>query len=411
MTVVAPTKFNHLSAQFRENPYPIYTYLRNAEPVHRGLTGSWVISRYQDVHQILRDSRFRVDDLPERIQDKGRKYLQVGNLDALAQTISKWLFFLEPPDHTRLRQVLNLSFSQAQIEKLKPFIQEKAHLLLSHHLRSGSIDIVMDFAAPLAANTIGYILGITEQEFDQLNQWAYSLFSVFDQPMSLQGYQKQNQAAMGFKAYMSDLISQKESDPDAGLISQLIHLQAAEGKPSLTKDEVLSLSIMLFIVAQQTTKALIGNSVLALLHYPDKIDEIRSYPDRIPAAVEELLRYDTPIQIIGRHVIEPVEIRGQMIQTGETVLLCLGSANRDPEEYPNPDQLDFTRTNNKLPFGGGMHLCLGVYLARIQGQMAIQSLVETLLDCTLATQTLPWLNNSGIRGLRSLPIAFRTHSA
>jgi cytochrome P450 len=368
-----------------------------------------VITRYQDVHQILRDSRFRVDDLPERIQEKGRKYLQVGNLDALAHTISKWLFFLEPPDHTRLRKILNLSFSQAQLEKLRPLIQEKAALLLSHYLHTRSIDIVMDFAAPLAANTIGYLLGIPEKEFDQLNQWAYSLFSVFDQPMSLQGYQKQNQAAMEFKAYMSGLIEQKEDTPDSGLISQLIHLKAADEKPGLTRDEVLSLSIMLFIVAQQTTKALIGNSVLALLNYPDKIAEIGAYPDRIPAAVEELLRYDTPIQIIGRHVIAPVVIQGETIQAGETVLLCLGSANRDPEEYPNPDQLDFTRTNNKLPFGGGMHLCLGVYLARIQGQVAIQSLVEPLLDSRLAIDPpLPWLNNSGIRGLRSLPITLRS---
>ncbi|MEQ9484270.1 cytochrome P450 [Coleofasciculus sp. F4-SAH-05] len=398
-------RFNPFQPEFHQNPYPTYEYLRREDPIHRSFLNAWVITRYEDVEAILKDTRFCVDDLPERLIQKSH-YLKQGNLDPLAQTIHNWLFFLEPPDHTRLRGLVSKDFSPVTVEGMRPEIETMANDLLAKVKATGEMDVIKDLASPLPAMTVTRILGLPPEDYPKLVRWSYELFFVFDQPMSLQGYQQQNQMAIEARDYLTERIRHLEKYPNDGLISRLI--AAREEGTRLTQEEILGFCIMLLIVGQETTKSLVGNATVALLKHPEKLAELKENPDRIKNAVEELLRYDSPVQVIARLAIEDVEMREKTIQAGDKVILCIGAANRDPKQFTNPDHLDFKRRNYSLPFGGGIHFCLGAFLARVQGQIGINAMVQRLPNLQLNTESLDWRESITLRGLKSLPVTFET---
>ncbi len=400
-----PVKFNPFSPEFHANPYPTYERLRREDPVHWSFLSAWIITRYEDAQFVLKDPRFAVDDLPERLQQKNR-FLEPDNLNPLSQTIGKWLFFKEGDDHKRLRSLVSKAFSFSSIEALRPSIQALVDDLISQATSQGQMDVMSDLANPLPAMVIARIIGVPDCDAHKLSEWSNDLFFVFDQPMSLEGYQRQNQVAIEAREYLRDLIAQQEAELTDGLISQLI--QARDQGQKLSQDEILGFCIMLFIVGQETTKSLIGNGILALLQQPDEIEFVRNNPDKIGPVVEELLRYNSPVQVLARLASEDIELGNRTIKKGEKVIVCLGAANRDPDYCKNPDQLDWTRQLNNLPFGGGMHYCLGAALARIEGQIAIQSLVERCCDISLNTDHLDWRESITLRGLKSLPITFKT---
>ncbi|MEA5620135.1 cytochrome P450 [Cronbergia sp. UHCC 0137] len=401
-------RFNPFQLKFHQNPYPTYEYLRREDPIHYSFLKAWVITRYADVEAILKDARFQVDNLPQRLIQKSH-YLKQGNLDPLAQTIHKWLFFLEPPNHTRLRGLVSKAFSPVTVEGMRTEIQTMANELLAKVQPTGQMDVIKDLASPLPAMTVTHILGLPPEDYPKLVRWSYELFFVFDQPMSLQGYQKQNQMAIEARDYLIKIITRLEKQPNDGLISRLI--AARDEDRSITQDEIIGFCIMLLIVGQETTKSLTGNAMVALLRHPDKLAELKQNPDLIKNAVEELLRYDSPVQVIARLATENVEIGDKTIQIGDKVILCIGAANRDSEQFTNSDQLDFTRRNYSLPFGGGIHFCLGAFLARVQGQIAINAMLQKLPNIQLATDTLDWRETITLRGLRKLPVAFTPSSA
>jgi pimeloyl-[acyl-carrier protein] synthase len=401
-------RFNPFQPEFHQNPYPTYEYLRREDPIHRSFLNAWVITRYADVEAILKDARFQVDDLPQRLIQKSH-YLKQGNLDPLAQTIHKWLFFLEPPDHNRLRGLVSKAFSPVTIEGMRTEIQVIANQLLAKVQPTGQMDIIKDLASLLPAMIVTRILGLPPEDYPKLVRWSYNLFFVFDQPMSLQGYQKQNQMAIEAREYLTEIITRLEKQPNDGLISRLI--AARDEDRTITQDEIIGFCIMLLIVGQETTKSLTGNAMVALLRHPEKLAELKQNPDLIKNAVEELLRYDSPVQVIARLATENVEMGDKTIQAGDKVILCIGAANRDPEQFTNPDQLDFTRRNYSLPFGGGIHFCLGAFLARVQGQIAINAMLQGLPHLQLNTETLDWRESITLRGLKTLPVTFQPITA
>ena len=400
-------EFNPFSPGFQADPYPIYQALRTEDPIHqvKGFKfNQWFLSRYKDVYAVLNDARFKVDDLPERLADKALHLRQQGDFEPLIQTVSHWLFFLEPPDHTRLRSLVQKTFLGMKVEPLRPRIEAIVNHLLDQ-VEGKQMDIMTELAAPLPTLVSSEMLGIPIGDRAALTQWAYTLFHVFDQPLSLQDYQHINQVALQFKEYFGKLITDFRKNPQDNLISQLIQLCDQEGK--LSEPELLGFLSMLFSVGQETTENLIGNGIFALLNHPELLENLKQNPQLMSSALEELLRYDSPVQIISRTAIEPVEMDGRTIQKGDKVNLLLGAANRDPEKFLEPDRLSWNRKeSSRLPFGSGIHYCLGAELARVQGQVALSNLIQRLPQLQLNPEKVERRKNIVLRGFKVLSVTF-----
>lgn len=267
------------------------------------------------------------------------------------------------------------------------------------------MDIVSDFACPLPVYVISTMLGMPSNDFARLNKWSDDLTHVLEPLRSLEDYEHMNQVAVEFTDYLRDLIAERKKRPQEDLISALIAAQD-QGK-KLTEDEILSVCILLYVAGEETTVNLIGNGMLALLRHPDQIQKLKQEPIIIQSAVEELLRYDSPAQLLARIATKNVDIGGKTIRAGERVFVSLGAANRDPAQFPDPDRLDLSRSENRhLAFADGIHHCLGAALARVEAQIAIDTLVQRLPDMKLSTDKLEWRKNIALRGLKTLPVTF-----
>jgi cytochrome P450 len=402
-------RFDPFSPDFHANPYPTYDWLREHDPIHWSFMQAWVITRHHDVETLLKAPQLHVDDLPIRLRQKSQ-YLKQGNFEPLAQTIENWLFFLEPPHHTHMKGLVAKAFAPNMIETMRPAIAQLVDQLIANieqkaNSQNGEIDIMTDFAAPLPAMTVTQILGVPLADHDKLMRWSYDLFFVFDQPMSLEGYQKQNAIAIEAREYLINLMATQPS----GLIGKL--MAARESGHQLSQDQILGFCIMLLIVGQETTKSLIGNSVLTLLQHPQAFAELQQNLDLMPTAIEELLRYDSPVQVIARLATEDFEYGEKTIHAGDKVILCLGAANRDRVVFSEPEQINFHRRNYNLPFGGGIHFCLGAPLARVQAQIAIKSLIQRYPNLRLSNLDnldLKWRESITLRGLTNLSVNLAT---
>ncbi len=406
---VKPIQFNPFSPGFRDNPYPVYNCLRSENPICYSIGGDWVLTRYEDVKTILRERRVYSDDRPKLIREKS-KYLQSRekNLHALADASNKFLFYMNPPDHNRLRRLVSKAFSPVVVERMRPQIQTIVDECLDKALSRGKMDIIGDLAGVLPVYVIARMLGVPPSHAqEQLHQWSQVLSRILDSLISLQEYEKINQAILDFQEYFWELISKREKNPQDDLISYLI--AARDESDKLSEEEVLSICIQLFFAGEETTVNLIGNGMLALLHHPEQMEKLKQEPKMIQTAIVEMLRYDSPIQILCRIASDKLEIGGQTIQKGEKMYLCLGSANRDPAQFPNPDQFNiFRQENHHLAFGDGIHRCLGATLAHLEAEIAINSLLQQLPKLKLSSDQLEWRKNFVLRGLKALPVTFST---
>lgn len=399
-------KFNPFEHEFRADPYPAYHRLRSEETVHKDFLGSWVLTRYADVKALLRNPRFQSDNLPQRLKNKNI-YLkhQQKDLNGLIETSSKLLLYLEPPDHTRLRGLVNKAFSPAMIERMRLQIQEIVDELIGEVQQKGNMDIISELARPLPVRVISRMLGVPVEIQNQVYQWANDLSAILDPLNSLENLAHMNEVILKFSECFRELIAEREKKPQQDLISALITARDRDDK--LDDDELLSVCILLFGTGEETTVNLIGNGMYALLRHPAQLEKLKQEPTIIQSAVEEMLRYDSPIQRIARIAIEDVEIGGKKISGGEQVIVYLGAANRDPAQFPNPDCLDLTRSENRhLAFADGVHNCLGAALARVEGQIAINTLVQRLPNLKLHTDIVEWRKNIALRGLKALPVTF-----
>lgn len=401
-------RFNPLDPVFHQNPYPTYRQLRLADPVHWSPLGIWVLTAYEDVQQVLEDPSFQADPVPHRIAAKS-EYLkerhQLG-LDALVQNSQRFLFYLNPPDHTRMRRLVGRAFYWSP-ERLEQLVAETIEQLLQPSLAQGQLDVIEGLAAPLPVMVIARMLGVPKQDCLSLKPWADELSHILDPLMPLEAYKCLNRMVEQFTVYFEDLISERQKRPQDDAISALL----AVGEQNISREELVSICIVLFMTGEETTVNTIGNSLLTLLQRPAQIETLRQNPDRIPAALEELLRFESPLQATARVATKQVSLREKSIEPGQIVLLSLGAANRDPHQFPAPNTLDFQRlgASSHLAFGEGIHYCLGAGLARIQGRLALARLLS-LPELQLATDTLKWRKNIALRGVESLPVTFTPDS-
>lgn len=379
----------------REDPYPRYHRLREISPIVRAEDGALVITRHADCVAVTRDSR--LGHMPPHMID----FVSPGWQDhpALRQLFTS-LLVTNPPDHTRLRRLVSSSFTARRVQALQPRIVEMVGELLDR--MTGDVDFVEAFAFPLPVNVIGELLGIPEPDRAQfqglVRDWTRVLELVDSDVLK-----SADPAAATIREYLAGLTAERRRKPADDLISALV---AAEDEgEKLTEDELLTMAALLFAAGFETTTNLLANSVVALLRNPEQLALLRTDPGLAPSAVEELLRYDTPVQLISRVTWDDVEVAGVPVSGGERVVAYLGAGNRDPERFPEPDRLDLTRADNApLSFGGGIHYCLGAPLARLEAQIALPALVDRFpkLDFAAAPERRDSL---AIRGYTRLPIS------
>jgi cytochrome P450 len=383
------------------DPYPAYHRLRAADPVHLSPLGLWLLSRYDDCVMVLRDQRFRREGF-ERVLEP--IYGSLAEEDRLPRS----MLFRDPPDHTRLRSLVNRAFTPRVVESMRPRIEQIVDRLLDRVQGSGGMEVIADLAYPLPVTVISEMLGVPEADRDAIRQWSADVARSLDAiglPAAPDLVTRGRAGRRALGEYFRSLIPERRRRPRSDLLSRLIAV--GEHGDKLSEGELLATCVLLYIAGHETTVNLIGNGLLALLRHPAELSRLRGDPGLIPSAVEELLRYDGPVQRTARIAGADLEIDGRRIAKGSMVVILLGAANRDPAQFPDPDRLDVARTDNRhIAFGFGIHFCLGAPLARLEAQIAFATLLRRAPRLALATATSQWRDSQVLRGLTALPVTF-----
>ena len=376
---------------FMADPYPAYARLRATDPVHFDpRLGAYLATRYADVVTVLCDPRFVKQPL-----DGGPPPLRV-----MANMLD-----MDPPDHTRLRSFVNQAFTPPIVERLRTHIAGVAAGLLDEVLATGRLDLVADFAFPLFATVIAQLLGVPKEDHARFRQWSQRTILLTDgtQPREVLAEGKRAVGELVF--YFTDLVSARRADARDDFLGGL--LAAEERGDRLSLREVVVMCALLLVAGHETSINLLVNGTLTLLRNPDQLAMLRANPDLMPSAIEELLRYESPVQRTGRIVAEDLELGGRRLRRGERVAPMLGAANRDPAAFANPERLDLTRRDNRhVAFGRGIHFCIGAPLARLEAMIGFSTLLGRFPNLTLDTDKPEWNTNTAIRGLKALPVRF-----
>ena len=397
--------FNPLSPDFIRDPYPYYERLRTTDPMHITAHGAFLASRHADVSLVLRDKRFGKDYVDRTIKRYGPKIMD----EPIFASMKHWMLQQDPPDHTRLRGLVVKAFTARRVEDMRPRIQQVVDQTIDAIIDRGHMDLIEDFAFRLPVTIICDMLGIPEQHRETFYKGSRDGGRILDPvPLTPEEIAQANTGNALAIMYFEQLFELRRRDPGDDLTTQLV--QAEEDGSKLTNEEMTANIILLFGAGHETTVNLIGNGLLALHRNPDQLALLKANPSLITNAIEEFLRYDSSVQLTGRTTLEDVEdLGGKRIPKGDTVLCLLGSANRDPAVYPHgPDQLDITRPNVKpLSFGGGIHFCLGAQLARIEAEIAINTLLRRIPSLRLDDAENPeWRPTFVLRGLKRLPASW-----
>jgi len=384
------------------NPYPLYHRLRTEDPVRWDtFLHAWVVTRYCDVSTVLHNFSAQCAPSPERLIGMG-----IAAMQPIAEVLHRQMLFMDPPDHTRLRALCTVAFTPHRVAALRSHIQEIADGLLRPVLDRGYMDVITDFADPLPAIVTAEMLGLPPSDHRQLKSWSANFAAIlgnFQHNPDQLHEMLHNLDEMC--TYFRDAIREEGRNPKCGLIHAL--LSAELDGHFLSEDAVIANCILLMVGGQETTPNLIGNGVLCLLRNPDQLQLLRGNPQLFPSAIEELLRYEAPSQHTTRVAHSDCTLGHAQIARGQSVIAVIGAANRDPERFPDPDRLDITRKDNKhLSFGAGGHFCFGAPLARMEGEIAFATLLRDAPNFELASESLVWRNNTGLRGLSSLPVTF-----
>ena len=394
--------YNPLSAEMAQDPYPTYAKLRGRDPVHRSrLMDAWVFSRFADVDAILRDHRHFSSD--------PRKRVASGRRASLPNVEEPSMLFLDPPDHTRLRALVNKAFTPRAVAALEPHIRELMTTLLDAVDDPAAFDLMEAVAKPLPVIVIAEMLGIPPEDRAKFAVWSDQRARILEPTLSPDERETADAAMRSLDEYLMPIISARRVDPKDDIISALA--QAEEEGDKLTEREVLIMLRLLLVAGNETTTNLIGNGVLALLRHPDQLAALREDPGLIPSAVEELLRFDSPVQVDVRSVLDDCEVNGFRVRRGDNVVTLLGAANRDPDRFEAPDRLDVRRGDqNHLSFGRGIHHCLGAPLARLEGRVVLQALIDRFSSLRLLEDRPAFRSSVALRGLLALPVS-ATHNA
>jgi cytochrome P450 len=363
----------------------------------------WLVTRYHDVSAVLKDERF-VKDWRSALTPE--QLAQMPSIPEVMKPLSRNMLDTDPPDHTRLRALVSKAFTPRLIERMRGRVQEIADALLAAVEDKGEMDLIDDYAFPLPITVIAELLGVPVEDRDKFREWSDAAVSG----NATQEYVEKvlTPHMQAFTDYLRAMFEEKRKNPKDDLISALV--QAEEAGDKLSEDELLGMVFLLLIAGHETTVNLIGNGMLALLQHPDQLQKLRNDPSLIKPAVEELLRYDGPVETsTERFAREDVAIGGTVIPKGEMMMVVIAAADHDPERFPEPDTLDITREDNKhLAFGKGIHFCLGAPLARMEGQIAINTLLRRMPSLRLKNppDSLAWRPGLVLRGLKGLPVSF-----
>jgi len=393
--------FNPMAPGFREDPYPFYKRLRETDPFHKSRAADgYVLSRYDDVIAVLRDGAFSADErnlkiFPRMVRRMARAGIPDPYLDDQMSMLRR-----DPPDHTRLRGLVAKAFTPRAVERMRPRVEQILKELLEARPAHGAMELVREFAAPLPVRVIAEMLGIPPEDHVRFRHWSNEVVRSLGE-----GTFEDRRAAMRateeLRSYFEAIVEARRLSPREDLVSALA--AAEDGGGHLNLSEMFATLVLLLVAGNETTTNLISNAMLALLRNPDQLQILRAAPERVPAAIEELLRYDSPVQLTSRIVKADCTLSGHRLRKGQQLVLLLGAANRDPAAFPDPERLDVSRPDVRhLSFSHGIHFCLGAQLARLEGSLALEALVTRYPNVRLPEQTIAWRNNTILRGPKEL---------
>ena len=414
--------------EIRANPYPFYEQLRERDPIHWDEEmGFWTLSRYEDIASLYTDERF------SRAQGLMRGFERLSEHDQhiarpVYQSFSQTLFYADPPYHTHLRSLMNHAFTPRYVERLRPFIEQTINQLLDPS--AGEMDVIRDLAYPLPVMVIAELIGLPAGDRVKFKAWSDDLFAILGtvKPKSQQLLERAAQSLEEMSEYIRHLAKRRRDSLGDDLLSILLAASDGEtcpyphrpapphftmGQPigdgesssALTEDELVANVNILLSTGHETTTHLIGNGVLAFLQHPDQTALLKEKPALIESAIDEILRYDNPVQITYRSALEDAELNGRLIRRGDLVNTIIGSANRDPKRFSEPNRFIITRSEGRhLSFGLGIHYCIGAPLVKLEAEIAFETILRRYPNLALATDTLEWQEQPIFRGLKSLPV-------
>ena len=393
--------FPNEDKDFIKNPYPYLKELRNSSPIHYDkLSGLNLITHFEDVKEIQKSKNFSSSEPEDYVKDSDKKLINPKDYDYFWKTEEFNLLNLEGNIHDELRGLVAKAFLNRQVQELRPFMETKSNELLNKINRE-KFDLLADYAQPYSIAVIGELLGVPEEDYEKFLYWSHAIVKMYDLKVSDKNATEAEAAAKDFYIYMSDLIDEKNNDPQNDMISRLS--QVSENNQQLTKDQIICTVILLLNAGHEATVNTIGNSIVALLLNNISTKNLDKNYD-IKNIIEELIRWDSPLQFFQRWVLEETVVSGINLSKNSKIAILLGSANRDETAFKNPEQIDFERSNlSHTSFGGGVHFCLGAHLARLELEVSFQNLFKhevTLVDEPERTGAF------GIRGFKEINVSF-----
>ncbi|MFI0218055.1 cytochrome P450 [Streptomyces lydicus] len=404
-TATLPSLQDLLDPRNQADPYPLYSRWRSQAPLARLDEQLMVLTRYEDCAAVLRDGRFgHAESDDPRFTGRARPALEV-LVDDDGRPVRGFLG-LNPPSHTRLRALVSQAFTRRRVERLAPRIEELTdELFTAMEGAPGPVDLIEGLATPLPVAVISELLGVPTADRHRMLTWSHAVARALVPDFLLPpgAAEQEARARQEFTDYLRELVVERRRAPGDDLLSALVGVH--DDGDTLTENELLATCTLLLIAGHETTVNLIGNGTLALLRHPDQLARLRNDPDLTDNAVEELLRYDSPVQLTVRFALEDAEVAGVPVPAGTTLLLLIGAANRDPAAYQHPERLDIGRMPVRhLAFGQGIHFCLGAPLARLETQIALRMLLARAPRVSLAGEP-EWKDHITLRGLRRLPLS------
>ena len=398
------TPFNPSDPEFQHNPYPVYDELRATTPIFYWEPWKiWFFTRYEDVNTLLRDRR--LGRTMQHILPPEQRYIPPASIEPFSRLSQHSMFDKESEEHTRLRGLVHKVFTPRRVEGLRSQIEHITNQLIDSVLEKGQMELLNVFAVPLPVNVISELLGVPESDRHLLRPWSNNIVAMYELGHTPEQERLAVQSSIDFADYLRQLAAERRAHPQNDLISALV--QVEEAGERLTMDELISTCVLLLNAGHEATVNVIGNGMWALLQHPIQLYKLRRDFSLIPTAIEELMRFDTPLQLFRRWVLEDMEYGGFQFKQGDELGLMFGAANRDPARFNSPNGLDVAREDNPhITFGGGVHFCLGAPLARLELQIAYRTLLDRLPNLRLADEAPLFKDAYVIRGLHELQLAF-----
>lgn len=402
----APSKKFIFDEEILQNPYPTYARLHDEGPLHYldvgGKWAVWSIISHAECSSIAKDPRLSAKRAQQMLLPLPRS--RQSEFSELARMMGLWLIFMDPPEHTRLRKLLNKGFSPAAVEGLRPQVESIVDEMLKTLKHGSEVELMREFANPMPVRIISELMGVPYEQHEAFANWSRAIAVFRGSPdRTVEQARAAQDALIALTEFFRKTVAERRRNKGTDLISLLIDIEE-EGEV-LTEEELYAQCIALLFAGHETTRNLIGNGMYTLLKNPQATAELRENPELIRSAVEELLRYESPVQFTARVLKEELEVCGRTIPKGWTILCMLGAANRDPKRFKDPYDLDLKRLNNQhLAFSAGPHACIGAQLARLEGQIALLNLVQRFPDMKLTGPRPEWASTFGFRGLKNLQL-------